>query len=72
MFAVYSRLVIFIRRLFALFFVLFTWPCALIPKLRARYGSFLHRYWVKEGDKPVWLMNLEKGNGKTPESFDLG
>ena len=72
MFAVYSPLVVLIRRFFAIIFMVFTWPCVFIPTLRARYGSLLHRFWVKKGDKPVWLMGLEKGNEQSQSSIDLG
>lgn len=72
MFTLYSPLFMLARRLFAVLFVLISWPVALLPQSRARYGSLLHRFWLKQGHKPVWLMSQENANGVTPETFHLG
>ncbi len=73
MFRDYSPFVLFIRRFFVVVLMLVSWPCFLLPRWRSAYGSLLHRYWVKQGSQPVWMMSQDKGNDLTAdETFYLG
>lgn len=72
MFRNYSPFVVFIRRFFAAMVFLVSWPCLLVPRWRASCGSLLHRYWIKKGNQPVWMMSQDQGNKLSDETFYLG
>lgn len=50
---------IFLRRTAAVLIGLLALPVMLFRQDRARFYSYLHRYWCKTSDKPVWLALAE-------------
>lgn len=63
MFKFYSPIVVFLRRLVLLLAAVVVMPVAVVFNKSAQVGSFFHRAWVKNGDKPVWLQCQEKASG---------
>ncbi|PIJ48771.1 hypothetical protein BL250_02620 [Erwinia sp. OLTSP20] len=55
----YSPLHIFFRRLLALTLGVLLFPLMLRRRQRTRCYSYLHRYWSKTSEKPVWLSQAE-------------
>ncbi|OON38932.1 hypothetical protein BTJ39_16360 [Izhakiella australiensis] len=55
----YSPLHIFLRRLTAVTIGVLALPFMLRRRDRARFYSYLHRYWIKTSNKPVWLSQAE-------------
>lgn len=50
---------ILLRRILAVSVGLLALPVMLCWKDRARFYSWLHRYWSKTSDKPVWMEQAE-------------
>lgn len=59
----YSPLHILMRRLAAVIIGLLALPVMLFRRDRARFYSYLHRYWSKTSNKPVWLAQAETAGG---------
>lgn len=62
MFASFSKTKLVFRRALALLLGLIAFPFLIFFSVerRARVYSFLHRYWLKNGEKPVWLAESER------------
>lgn len=52
---------IILRRSLAILVGVFAFPVMVcLPVLtRSKFYSYLHRYWLKISDKPVWLQQAE-------------
>ncbi|MFS2223522.1 YbfA family protein [Pantoea sp. B65] len=59
----YSWLKIILRRTAALVIGLLALPVMLFRQDRARFYSWLHRYWSKTSNQPVWLAQSEAAGG---------
>ncbi|MCM2679991.1 DUF2517 family protein [Echinimonas agarilytica] len=63
MFSVYHPMTIILRRIFVVFTAILSLPAFAIPAVRGPLGSYLHRFWVKSSDKPVWMQLQDAANG---------
>ncbi|MCU5774168.1 YbfA family protein [Erwiniaceae bacterium BAC15a-03b] len=59
----YSLLKIILRRTAAIMIGLLALPVMLFREDRARFYSYLHRYWSKTSTQPVWLAQSEAAGG---------
>lgn len=55
----YSSTRVFVRRSAALLIGVLALPVMLFRADRARFYSYLHRFWLKTSDQPVWLSQAE-------------
>ncbi|KOC89454.1 YbfA family protein [Winslowiella iniecta] len=55
----YSLHKVILRRVAAVIIGLLALPVMLFREDRARFYSYLHRFWSKTSTKPVWLAQAE-------------
>lgn len=55
----YSSTRVCVRRCAALLIGVLALPVMLFRSDRARFYSYLHRFWLKTSDQPVWLSQAE-------------
>ena len=60
MYRLYSPALILIRRLLVVVVVCLAFPFAIWRADRAKFYSFLHRYWLKNSDQPVWMAENDR------------
>lgn len=59
----YSLHKVILRRIAVVIIGLLALPVMCFREDRARFYSYLHRYWSKTSDKPVWLAQAEAAGG---------
>ncbi|MBQ1783843.1 MAG: DUF2517 family protein [Gammaproteobacteria bacterium] len=60
MYQSYAPWVVLVRRLFAVVVGCIAFPFAIWRADRARLYSYLHRYWLKTSEQPVWMAENER------------
>ncbi|WP_299014724.1 DUF2517 family protein [uncultured Photobacterium sp.] len=63
MYTPFSAPRIILRRSIAILAGVITFPVMVFLPIsaRSRFYSYLHRFWLKNSDKPVWLQQAELG-----------
>ena len=62
MYQYYSPSVVLIRRSLVVVVGCLAFPFAIWHAQRARFFSWLHRYWLKTSNKPVWHAESERAH----------
>lgn len=63
MFKEYKNGIVLARRIFAVSIGILLFPFVAFLPVKAQVYSYIHKLWLKQGTKPVWLSESEKAVG---------